>query len=88
MATQNFTNVDNELFIDEFFNAVADIAAGNIGSGPNEVFIMRAIDTGAPVYPTYYYWAVSNNPDSTGTQATPPNGGPLTNIVVFRVIIS
>ena len=44
---------------------------------------MVGVDTGAPGPDTYYhFWTVTNSPDTSGAQTTPPYGGPLTNIYV------
>jgi len=51
------------------------------GNGKVEYFQMTAIDEGAPLYPTYTSWVVRDNPDTSGTNAS-PDYGPISNIHV------
>jgi hypothetical protein len=46
-----------------------------------EYFQMVAIDDGAPIYPTYVSWVVSDTPDTDGTFAD-PEFGPISNIQI------
>jgi len=62
-------------------------ASGTPGS-VTTTYHMRGVDSACGSL-TYHYWRVEDGPDSTGAEAgTLPCGGPLTDIVVLKVVIS
>ena len=53
------------------------------GASTTKYFQMVGIDSGAPSYPTYTSWQVTDTPDITGALATPIFGGPVSDIAVL-----